>query len=157
MKETLFTIGYEKRSIDEFIAILQREAIDAVVDVRDVAWSHKPGFAKSALRDHLAAASIEYVHAQFVGNPKRLRAKGGTTGQLIARYEKHLDTNETLSEQFDDLVEDLRHRARRIVLLCFERDPEACHRHVVAERWRRRKRGRRVEHLAQEPRAARSV
>jgi uncharacterized protein (DUF488 family) len=156
MGEALFTIGYEKRSITEFIAILEREQIDAVVDVRDVAWSHKPGFAKSALRDHLAAAGIEYVHAQFVGNPKRLRAKGGTAKQLIARYSKHLDANETLIEQFDDLIKDLRTRARRIALVCFERDPETCHRSVIAERWRRRG-PRRVQPLATETTAATAV
>lgn len=149
MSETLFTIGYEKRSIADFVAMLRRERIDAVVDVRDVAWSHKPGFAKAALHDHLAAAGIEYVHAQFVGNPKRLRAKGGTTKQLIARYAKHLDAHESLIEQFDDLITDLRARARRIALLCFERDPETCHRHVIAARWQQRGK-RRVHHLATE-------
>jgi uncharacterized protein (DUF488 family) len=146
MGETLFTIGYEKRSISEFVGMLTREHIDAVVDVRDVAWSHKPGFAKSALRDHLEAAGIEYVHAQFVGNPKRLRAKGGTTKQLIARYARHLDAHETLIEQFDDLIKDLRSRARRIALMCFERDPETCHRSVVVDRWQQRGR-RAVQHL----------
>jgi uncharacterized protein (DUF488 family) len=156
MGETLFTIGYEKRTITEFIAILEREHIDAVVDVRDVAWSHKPGFAKSALRDHLEAAGIDYVHAQFVGNPKRLRAKGGTTKQLIARYSKHLDANAMLIEQFDDLITDLTSRTPRVALMCFERDPETCHRSVIADRWRQRGR-RRVHHLATETPAATAV
>ena len=149
MSQTLFTIGYEKRSIAEFIEILTRAKIDAVVDVRDVAWSHKPGFAKSALRDHLAMAGIEYVHAQFIGNPKRLRAKGGTTKQLIARYARHLDANDTLIEQCDDMIKDLRSRAPRMALMCFERDPETCHRSVIAERWRQGT-SRRVQHLATE-------
>ena len=147
MSKTLFTIGYEKRSIADVIELLKREQIDAVVDVRDVAWSHKPGFAKAALHDHLEAAGIEYVHAQFIGNPKRLRVKGGTTKQLLARYSKHLDISETLIEQFDDLVKDLGTRSRRLALLCFERDPATCHRSVITERWQERGARRRAQHL----------
>src|SRR5687768_17499675 len=63
----LHTIGYEKRSIEEFLDALQDAGIDTLVDVRDVAFSHKPGFSGGALRDALGRRGIDYVHAQFAG------------------------------------------------------------------------------------------
>ncbi len=43
---TLFTLGYQQRSLDEFVALLLEASIDVLVDVRETAWSHKPGFSK---------------------------------------------------------------------------------------------------------------
>jgi uncharacterized protein (DUF488 family) len=47
----LFTLGYEKRTIDEFIEILDDANVDVLIDVRDVPWSHKRDLAKSKLGD----------------------------------------------------------------------------------------------------------
>src|SRR5205823_6116594 len=73
MPTTLYTLGYQQRSIDEFVEILDESGIDVLVDVRETAWSHKPGFSKSGFASALAARGIEYVHAEFAGNPKWLR------------------------------------------------------------------------------------
>ena len=44
----LCTIGYEKRSLDEYIDLLLANGVEVVLDVRETAWSHKPGFSKTA-------------------------------------------------------------------------------------------------------------
>ena len=36
----LCTIGYEKRSLDEFIDLLLANGVEVVLDVRETPWSH---------------------------------------------------------------------------------------------------------------------
>ena len=147
--ETLYTIGYEKRTQEEFFALLKRAGIDVLMDVRDVAWSHKPGFSKGTLAETAMTAGLGYEHAQFAGNPKRLRAGEAGTEGLIGAYERHLTEH---PEILDELAKRIREHAaagRRVCIMCFERDPADCHRGVLAARWKRRRRGR-VEHLGSE-------
>ena len=40
MPEVLYTLGYEKRSIEEFVALARSSGVDVLVDVRETAWSH---------------------------------------------------------------------------------------------------------------------
>ena len=47
---TIHTLGYEKRDLAAYIAPLKRAGVSALVDVRETAWSHKPGFSKTAFR-----------------------------------------------------------------------------------------------------------
>jgi uncharacterized protein (DUF488 family) len=149
----LYTLGYEKRTIEEFIEILRRAKIDTLIDVRDVPWSHKRDFAKSKLDAHLASAGIRYVHAGFAGNPKRLRQQGGTTDELLALYEHHLDDHPEIVDRFRELVAELDDEGDRACIMCFERDPRECHRSVLAARWKGRRRGVSVEDLGTGPNA----
>jgi uncharacterized protein (DUF488 family) len=88
MTTTLYTLGYQQRSIDEFVEILDESAINVLVDVRETAWSHKPGFSKSGFATALAARGIEYVHADFAGNPKWLRSNANSHGECLEWYRR---------------------------------------------------------------------
>lgn len=143
---TLYTVGYEKRTQEEFFRILAEAGVQVLMDVRDVAWSHKPGFAKGALAETAATAGMEYVHAQFAGNPKALRVQESDTPGLIGAYEKHLDRHPEILDQFAALVRGYWDAGKRVCIMCFERDPADCHRGVLAARWKKRRRGC-VEHL----------
>ena len=140
MSETLYTIGYEKRTQEEFFTFLRRAGIDVLMDVRDVAWSHKPGFSKGSLAETTMTAGMEYVHAQFAGNPKKLRAKESDTAGLIDAYGRHLDDHPEILREFAALVRGYTGAGKRVCILCFERDPADCHRGVLAARWKRRRR-----------------
>ena len=142
----LYTIGYEKRTQEEFFGMLEEAGIGVLMDVRDVAWSHKPGFSKGALAETAGTAGLEYVHAQFAGNPKRLREKEHDTEGLLRTYERHLDGHPEILEEFTGLVRAHWKAGKRVCIMCFERDPAFCHRSVLAGRWKRRTRGG-VEHL----------
>jgi uncharacterized protein (DUF488 family) len=146
MPPTLYTIGYEKRTQEEFFGILARARIGVLMDVRDVAWSHKPGFAKGALAETAMTAGMEYVHAQFAGNPKRLREKESDTEELLDAYGRHLDRHPEILDEFTTMVRGYEKAKKRVCIMCFERDPGDCHRGVLAARWKRRCRGK-VEHL----------
>jgi uncharacterized protein (DUF488 family) len=143
---TLYTLGYEKRSLEEFVELLAAARIDVLMDVRDVAWSHKKGFAKKALAEAMEGAGIRYVHAQFAGNPKRLRTDTTELPALLDAYGGHLDADLSILERFIELIGAFQDEEKRVCLVCFERDPAACHRSVLAERWARETGGR-VEHL----------
>lgn len=144
---SLFTLGYEKRSLDEFIELLCRARIDVLIDVRETAWSHKPGFSKSALQSNLAAAGIEYVHARFAGNPKHLRSAAATHADCLASYERHLGQNPEILSEFAELVTGLQQDGRRVCIACFERHPDDCHRGILASKLKALRRAR-IQHLA---------
>jgi uncharacterized protein (DUF488 family) len=144
---TLFTLGYEKRTLPEFISLLERAGIAVLVDVREVAWSHKPGFSKTTLRTALENAGIEYVHAAFAGNPKRFRSAAASPEECLALYASYLDQSARILADFELLIGEIIRSGRRACIICFERNADDCHRGVLAARWQRGGK-RRVEHLA---------
>lgn len=144
---TVLTLGYQQRTINEFIDLLVDADVDLLIDVRETAWSHKPGFSKSALQARLAAAGIEYVHARFAGNPKRIRANASSHAECLALYSAHLKENRSVVRELDQLVGMHLGAGKRLCLMCYERHPDDCHRGILAAQWRAGRR-RRVTHLA---------
>jgi uncharacterized protein (DUF488 family) len=128
----LFTIGYEHTTPQAFLDELAGAEIGLVVDVRAVAASRRPGFSKRQLAAALDARGIGYLHLRGLGTPKegRLAARGGDLATLFAIYETHLATAPA-REELDTLAE-LTRSGRRLCLLCYERDPDHCHRKRVA-------------------------
>jgi uncharacterized protein (DUF488 family) len=128
---TLFTIGYQRRSVEELIHELVSAGVERLVDVRELPLSRRPGFSKTALGDALRAAGIEYVHVKALGNPKpnRERYWAGDIEGGAAVYRKHLNngSRSALVELGDSLGD------AQACLLCFERDHTECHRDVIVE------------------------
>ncbi len=142
----IFTLGYEKRSIGEFVQLLVEAEIHVLIDVREKAWSHKPGFSKTAFSTALAGVGIEYVHASFAGNPKRFRAQAKTHKASLESYRRHLEANPAIVDEFDELVSGFLRGGQRVCITCFERHPDDCHRSILATQWRGQRRVR-VEHI----------
>ncbi|MGY3581916.1 uncharacterized protein (DUF488 family) [Bradyrhizobium sp. USDA 4341] len=130
---SIATIGYEKTNPEEFLNALRRAEIDTLVDIRDVGFSHKPGFSTAPLRNAMEQASIAYWHLKDLGNPKpgRVAAKSGNRQLFHALYEGVLSG--TTGQLALDLLAD-RSKSRRLCLMCFERDHANCHRDLVAGR-----------------------
>lgn len=147
MAQTLFTLGYQQRDIDEYIGLLRAAQIDVLVDVRETAWSHKRGFSKAAFASALAGAGIDYIHAKFAGNPRRLRATAPSHAVCLEWYAKMIDEQVGIVDAFETLMNDLLADGKRVCITCFERHADDCHRSILADRWSRRGR-RQVEHLA---------
>ena len=129
----LSTIGYEKKTVDEFLAELAKARVELVIDVRAVAASRRPGFSKSAMAAALKERGIDYLHLRALGTPKagREAARKGRIAEMHAIFEGQLETPEAelAMEQADAAA-----RERHAALLCFEADAGGCHRAVVAER-----------------------
>ncbi len=130
---TLYTIGYQGLDIQTFITALQAAGIQLLADVRAVARSRKPGFAKTALARHLAEAGIAYQDFAALGTPQagRAAAKHHDRAAFAAIYEAHLQTP-AAQAALADLAKAA--QAQVTCLLCFERDPTVCHRTMIAQR-----------------------
>jgi uncharacterized protein (DUF488 family) len=129
----LSTIGYEGKTVDEFLEELGEAGVELVIDVRAVAASRRPGFSKSAMAAALRARGIDYLHLRALGTPKagREAARKGRIDEMRAIFETQLDTPEAeLAMEQADAAAHERHAA----LLCFEADAGGCHRSIVAER-----------------------
>jgi len=130
---TLATIGYEGATIREVLDTLEDAKIDTLVDVRAVAMSRRPGFAKSALSAHLGERGIEYLHFRALGTPAegRAAARSGRTEVMHRIFREHLATDAAQAE-LSRLV-DLVREGKQVCILCFEADPAKCHRRIVAD------------------------
>lgn len=128
----IFTIGYEATTMAEFLSALQQAGIERVIDVRAVPNSRRPGFSKNPLKNALAEVGIDYVHLKALGTPAdgRAAARAGRHADLERIYAGQLDLPEAIvqSEQMRELADD-----KPSALLCFERDPAACHRTLLLD------------------------
>jgi uncharacterized protein (DUF488 family) len=127
----LFTIGYEGRTVEEFVDVLRGAGVERVVDVRELPLSRRRGFSKTALSGTLAETGIAYEHERELGNPKEIRdrIKLGAFDDGMRAYRIHLHENAAgpVTELADSLD------SATTCLLCLEADPARCHRHVIVD------------------------
>ena len=126
------TIGYEGASLSDFIATLMLAGIQRIVDVREVAQSRRPGFSKTALRNALAEVGIDYHHVRQLGDPKHGReaARAGNMDLFRAIFTAHLELPASRSA-LDEAI--ILVSEKSSALLCYERNPQDCHRAIVAQ------------------------
>ena len=129
---TLFTIGCEKALPAAVLGELKRAKIDLLVDTRAVAASRRPGFSKRQLAASLNEIGIPYLHLQKLGTPAegRQAAHAGDLDMLWRIYDKHIKTPEAQAALGELLA--LIKAGKRVCLLCYERDPNECHRSRIA-------------------------
>jgi uncharacterized protein (DUF488 family) len=147
MNVTVFTLGYEKRSLPEFIRILEESNIRVVLDVREKAWSHKRDFCKTRFKDGLAKNKILYIHVPEAGNPKNIRIKSKSSEHCLELYEEYLSQTHNGLIIIKQAILDAKNEKKKVCLTCFERDPQMCHRSIIANRLKRRIKGSIVKHL----------
>jgi uncharacterized protein (DUF488 family) len=130
--QTLFTIGYEQAKLAAVLKELKRAHVDLLVDTRAVAASRRPGFSKRQLAASLDEAGIAYVHLQKLGTPAagRAAARAGDYDALWRIYDMHIKTRDAQDALAELLA--LIKSGKRIALLCYERDPNKCHRSRIA-------------------------
>lgn len=128
----VLTVGYEGTTPDRLIAALREAAVETLVDVRALANSRRPGFAKGALSAALEGAGIGYLHLRALGTPAAGRAavRAGRPEEMRRIFAAHLAGTEAQAALAN--LRDLARR-QRVCLLCLEADPRQCHRTLVAE------------------------
>ncbi|WIW88657.1 DUF488 domain-containing protein [Sphingobium sp. V4] len=128
----IFTIGYEGATQAELIATLTQAGVRLLADVRAVPLSRRPGFSKNILAAGLREAGIDYVGLKALGTPAEGReaARKGHHARLAEIYARQLDLPEAIvqAEQLKDMAAET-----PTALLCFERDPAACHRSLLLD------------------------
>jgi len=131
----IVSIGYEGRSVDDFLNALLKEKVQVLLDVRKNPFSRKFGFSKKKLIDYCGKLGIEYRHHPELGIEGALRKDLDTYEdyqRLFLEYDKSLDEKNEIIHGIIELG-----RERKIALFCFEKDPGYCHRNVIVERIRR--------------------
>jgi uncharacterized protein (DUF488 family) len=128
------TIGYEGKTLAEYMDQLTRAKITLLCDVRQNAVSRKKGFSKRALSIACAEAGIRYEHLPELGIPSADRKAVRTDADRATLFERYRETlavsQPPAMEQIRSWIVDGRHR---VALTCFEARPEECHRHCVAD------------------------
>ncbi len=122
----VFTIGYEGRTIAEFVATLERHRVGLVADIREAPVSKRRGFGKAELEAALRDADIAYVLKRKWGNPKR--KAGGIDERrdppaAMTVYTTYMTPYIVQAAAFVQEV-----LAQRPAFLCYEAEPFHCHR-----------------------------
>lgn len=143
---TIYTIGFTKKSAEQFFGLLERAGVRRVIDVRLRNNSQLAGFAKKEDLAYLLRrlAGIEYVHELLLA----------PTPEILDGYRKRRLSWDVYEERFLELMK-TRQVEQRLspevladaCLLCSEARPERCHRRLVAEYLQSHWRGLEIIHL----------
>ena len=148
---TVFTIGHSTRAADELVALLRRNGVTLLVDVRRYPGSRRhPQFNREALAVTLADAGIAYRHEPDMGGRREGEAGAGSPNEgwrnaSFRAYADHLG-----SAAFLAAVERLEADAARgpVAIMCAEAVPWRCHRQLISDALVGR--GRDVRHIISE-------
>ena len=131
----IWTIGHSRRTIDEFISLLQANQIRLLVDVRSLPGSKRyPQFNKEALADSLGKTGIHYEHFPELGGRRKAKPESKNTAWRNASFRGYADYMET--EEFRKGVErllDLAGGAGPTAIMCAEAVWWRCHRSLVSD------------------------
>ena len=146
-EKCLFTIGYEGRSIDEYLNILIKNNIKLLCDVRKNPLSRKYGFSKKSLQSALTKLKITYLHTPELGVDSHLRKNLNESKdyeKLFSFYRKEILPYRTI--EMNKIKKALSEK-QRIALTCFEAQPKCCHRYCISNFFKKSKPNLKITHL----------
>ncbi len=129
----VYTIGFTKKSAEQFFEKLKQEGIEQVIDIRLNNTSQLSGFAK---RDDLAyflrhLGGIDYVHIPMLAPTKEildaLKKKKGHWDDYESAFLQLMRERRIEKKLDSDLLK------RKSVFLCSELKADHCHRRLVVE------------------------
>jgi hypothetical protein len=129
----LVTIGYEGRSLENYLNALLRAGVTVLADVRRNPLSRKYGFAKGTLSKASEGVGIRYEHLPELGIASAERKELVTQAdynELFAAYEHTTLPHQTAAL---DKIRSWITAGNCVALTCYERLPEQCHRTRVAK------------------------
>jgi uncharacterized protein (DUF488 family) len=130
----IFTVGHSTRTIEQFIALLRREGIRHLVDVRRFPVSRRyPHFDSAPLAASLLASGISYEHAPDLGGRRSALPESRNVGWRNASFRGYADYMATSAFQsaLDRLV--AVGKQMSTVVMCAEAVPWRCHRTLIAD------------------------
>jgi ParB-like partition proteins len=140
LNDTIFTIGYEGRTFEEFLELLKKHEVKVVLDVRHDVEFVKPEFSPELLKRQLPAHGITYIQLSELGVPRIIREpyiEGRLPFECFKQWYLWL-----IEKNRDEWEAKLRDSKRKgfIALLCVERYPKPrgpqthyCHRDILAD------------------------
>ena len=135
MSARFWTIGHSTRAIEDFIAVLEANAIKLLIDVRSLPGSKRyPQFNKEALGDSLGKAGIRYEHFPELGGLRKPKKDSRNTAWRNASFRGYADYMET--EEFRkgvDRLVDLAEKVGPVAIMCAEAVWWRCHRALISD------------------------
>jgi uncharacterized protein (DUF488 family) len=131
---TVWTIGHSTRTLEDFIALLARERIESLWDVRSYPSSRRyPYFNRDSLRIALPEVGIAYEHALQLGGRRNVPKNAPPTQWRNAGFKGYAAYMTT--PEFRAGIDGLRAAAseRRTVIMCAEAVPWRCHRNLIGD------------------------
>lgn len=129
----LFTIGYEGRTLENYLNKLLKSGITLVCDVRNNPFSRKYGFSKNTLSKSCAFVEIRYEHLPELGVPSDKRQGLKTQADYDELFDQY--TRNILPLQIPSItrIRDWVNEGECVALTCYEQMPSHCHRHCIAD------------------------
>lgn len=125
MKIPLYTIGHGNRSIEVFLALLERYTIDFLIDVRSQPYSrYNPQFSKASLEASIVRQGLHYV---FMGDS----LGGRPTDQscyVAGKVDYALMYEKDWYQQGIARLHTAWEKQLHVALMCSELKPQECHR-----------------------------
>jgi len=124
----IYTIGHSNHTIERFVELLQRHAVDVVVDVRSSPYSrYATWFNRAPLKASLSEVGIKYLFLgeKLGGLPDGAEfydEKGHVLYGRLAASPGFVEGIERLSKGISDY---------RVALMCGEENPAECHRNLL--------------------------
>ena len=132
MTSTIFTIGFTKKTAEEFFRLLQEAQVQKLIDIRENRVGQLAGFAKypdlAFFLDRILG--IAYDYQPIFAPSVKIRTAYRKTRDW-AKYEKSF--RELMRQRRVLEAVDLASFEGRVALLCSEAEPDKCHRRLVTE------------------------
>jgi uncharacterized protein (DUF488 family) len=139
----VLSIGHSNHSWEQFLALLQRNRVEVVAEVRSYPYSnYSPQFDRESLREALGKTGAKYVDLgkELGGRPDGSEFYGAAGHVLCDK----VAATENFAEGIRRIEDGM--KKYRVAMMCSEEDPAVCHRALLVGRVLR-ERGARVEHI----------
>ena len=130
---TLSTIGYEGRTLENYLNELIISGVTILCDVRRNPISRKYGFAKNTLAKGCEGVGIRYEHLPELGIASKLRQDLETQADYDVLFADYKKESLPLQGQALTKIHEWIRSGESVALTCYERLSRQCHRHCVAE------------------------
>lgn len=134
MPGTVYTIGHSTREIQALLALLERERIEQLFDVRTYPGSRRyPQFGRQALERSLLDGGIQYAHAPALGGRRTPKPDSANVAWRNPGFRGYADYMETA--EFRSALGGLIESAERVrtSIMCAEAVPWRCHRSLISD------------------------
>lgn len=129
----LFTVGYEGRSLEQYLNVLIEQNVRVLCDVRRNPVSMKFGFSKRQLALAVNGLGMLYVHMPELGIASSKRRELNSYDDYKQLFDEYERKTLVVNDKALGAIQDLVRKHRRVALTCFEADPNCCHRGRIAK------------------------
>ncbi|WP_047150828.1 DUF488 domain-containing protein [Aneurinibacillus tyrosinisolvens] len=132
MNFQIYTLGFSKKSLRQFVDFLQEGNINRLIDTRLNNTSQLSGFSKKGDLEYIMElVNIDYRHDVSLAPTEEILTSYKKKAITWGEYEKHyieLLYKRKIETRIPEILED-----KRVCFLCSEDKPHHCHRRLLAE------------------------